>query len=59
MFLNNDSFLEAMEGKKSAKLLNGGGDMIGNVSKTVIQRIDEEKLMFCPVRREYKSRNET
>jgi hypothetical protein len=48
-----------MEGKKSAKLLNGGIDMIGNVSKTVIQRTDEEKLMFCPVRREYKCRSGT
>ena len=47
-----------MEGKKSAKLLNGGVDVIGNVSKTAIQRTEEEKQLFCPVRIEYNSRND-
>ena len=42
VFLNNETFLEALEGKRTPESLRDGIDVIGNVSKTAIDRLEEK-----------------
>ena len=42
VFLNNETFLEALEGKRAPESLREGIDVIGNVSETAIDRLEEE-----------------
>ena len=42
VFLNNDSFLEVLEGNKASHSLKGGTDLLGDVSKTALQKLDEK-----------------
>ena len=42
VFLNNETFLEALEGKRTPESLREGIDVIGNVSETAIDRLEEE-----------------
>ena len=46
MFLNNDSFLDVLEGNKASHSSKGGTDLlpflIGDVSKTALQKLDEK-----------------
>ena len=43
MFLNNDTFIKILEGTKLAESNSGGVDIIGDVSKIAIQRLDEQE----------------
>lgn len=43
IFMNNDTFLEALEGKRDATSLSNGTDLIGDATKTAIAKQDEVK----------------
>jgi len=42
VFLNNDSFLDVLEGNAAPHSLKGGTDLLGDVSKTALQKLDEK-----------------
>ena len=41
IFLNNDTFLNVLEGKNPPDSLKGGVDLLGDVSKTSIQKLED------------------
>ena len=41
--MNNDTFLEALEGKRDATSLSNGTDLIGDATKTAMAKQDEVK----------------
>ena len=42
IFLNNDTFLDVLEGKNPPDSLKGGVDLLGDVSKTAIQKLEDK-----------------
>ena len=42
VFLNNDTFLDVLEGNKESNSLKGGNALLGDVSKTAIEKLDEK-----------------
>ena len=42
VFLNNNSFLDVLEGNKASDSTKGGTDLLGDVSKTALEKLDEK-----------------